>query len=32
MEDLIDNGFVGITADEIKSDKNIYISTIEIKR
>jgi hypothetical protein len=32
MEDLIDNGFIGITTDEIKSDKNIYISKIEIKK
>lgn len=32
MEDLIDNGFIGITTDEIKSDKDIYISKIEIKR
>jgi len=32
MEDLIDRGFIGITTDEIKSDKDIYISRIEIKR
>ena len=32
MEDLIDNGFIGITTDEIKSDKDIYISIIEIKK
>jgi len=32
MEDLIDNGFIGITTDEIKSDKNIYLSRIEIKK
>ena len=32
MEDLIDKGFIGITTDEIKSDKDIYISRIEIKR
>ena len=32
MEDLIDNGFIGITTDEIKSDKDIYLSRIEIKK
>ena len=32
MEDLINSGFIGITTDEIKSDKDIYISKIEIKR
>jgi len=32
MEDLIESGFIGITTDEIKSDKDIYISRIEIKR
>ena len=32
MEDLIDSGFIGITTDEIKSDKDIYISKIEIKK
>jgi len=32
MEDLMKSGFIGITTDEIKSDKDIYISTIEIKK
>jgi hypothetical protein len=32
MEDLINNGFIGITTDEIKSDKDIYLSRIEIKK
>jgi len=32
MEDLIDSGFIGIATDEIKSDKDVYISRIEIKR
>ena len=32
MEDLIDSGFIGITTDEIKLDKDIYISRIEIKK
>jgi len=32
MEDLIANGFVGIKTDEIKSDKDIYLSTIEVKK
>ena len=32
MKDLMDSGFVGITTDEIKSNKDTYISTIEIKR
>ncbi len=32
MEDLIGSGFIGITTDEIKSDKDIYISKIEIKQ
>lgn len=32
MEDLIDKGFIGITTDEIKSDKDIYLSRIEIKK
>lgn len=32
MEDLIESGFIGITTDEIKSDKDIYISRIEVKK
>ena len=32
MEDLIANGFVGIKTNEIKSDKDIYLSTIEVKK
>lgn len=32
MEDLIDAGFIGITTQEIKIDKDIYISSIEIRR
>ncbi len=32
MEDLISNGFIGITTDEIKADKDIYISKIEIQK
>ncbi len=32
MEDLIKSGFIGITTDEIKFDKDIYISKIEIKK
>jgi predicted nucleic acid-binding Zn-ribbon protein len=32
MEDLMKSGFIGITTDEIKSDKDIYISRIEIKK
>lgn len=32
MEDLIKRGFIGVRTDEIKSDKDIYISKIEIKR
>jgi len=32
MEDLIDGGFIGIKTDEIKLDKDIYMSKIEIKR
>lgn len=32
MEDLIDKGFIGIKTDEIKSDKDIYLSKIEIKK
>jgi cell division protein FtsB len=32
MEDLITSGFIGIATDEIKSDKDVYISKIEIKK
>ena len=32
MEDLIAAGFIGINTDEIKYDKDIYISKVEIKR
>ncbi len=32
MEDLISSNFIGITTDEIRLDKDIYISKIEIKR
>ncbi len=32
MKDLIKNGFIGISTNEIKSDNNIYTSKIEIKR
>ncbi|WP_458701606.1 hypothetical protein ACKGJI_05655 [Sulfurospirillum sp. 1307] len=32
MKELITRGFIGVRTDEIKSDKDIYLSKIEIKR
>ena len=32
MEDLIRDGFFGVTTDEIKSDTQLYVSKIEIER
>jgi hypothetical protein len=32
IEDLIENGFISVKTDEIKSDKDVYISKIEIKK
>ena len=32
MEELISRGFIGVRTDEIKSDKDIYISKIEIEK
>lgn len=32
IEDLIESGFISIKTDEIKSDKDVYISKVEIKK
>ena len=32
MEDLLKEGFIGVTTNEIRSDKELYISKIEIER
>ncbi len=32
MEDLMSDGFVGITTDEIRLDSDVFISIVEIKR